>query len=102
MSATRRFPEMSPFYFDKDESTGGGIPTRDQVAIDDTWNLAHLYPNAEAWSADFAALQGRYESVIQFRGRVGESARTLREVMEFDKSLSPDVQRRVLRRSQST
>jgi oligoendopeptidase F len=84
---------MSTFYFDKDEPAGGGIPTRDQVATGDTWNLTHLYPEADAWTADFTNLQGRYEGVAQFRGRVGESARTLCEVMEFDKSLSLQIER---------
>ena len=83
---------MKHFLFDKDESTGG-IPTRDQVAIGDTWNLAHLFPTPEAWTAEFADLQSRYERVAQFRGRAGESAGTLREVMEFDKSLSLQIER---------
>ena len=93
MWVTSRFPDMKNLAFDKDEPAGGGIPTRDQVAAGDTWNLVHLYPTPEAWSADFTDLQGRYESVVQFRGRVGESAQTLREVMEFDKSLSLQIER---------
>ena len=72
---------MTTFLFDKDEPAGTGVPTRDQVALSDTWNLTHLYPTDAAWTADFANLQSRYESVIQFRGRVGESAATLREVL---------------------
>ena len=84
---------MKNFLFDKDEPAGSGIPTRDQVAVGDTWNLSHLYPDANAWTTDFANLQGRYDGVVQFRGRVGESARTLREVMEFDKSLSLQIER---------
>ena len=83
---------MKNFFFDKDDAAGG-IPTRNQVAPGDTWNLVHLYPTAEAWTADFTDLQGRYEGVVQFRGLVGESARTLREVMEFDKSLSLQIER---------
>lgn len=84
---------MNRYYFDKDELPGGGIPTRDQVALGDTWNLTHLYPTPEAWTADFADLQSRYETVVLFRGRVGESAKTLCEVMEFDKSLSLQIER---------
>ena len=84
---------MNRFYFDKDEPAGSGVPTRDQVAINDTWNLTHLYPIDAAWTADFTDLQGRYDGVVQFRGRVGESAQTLCEVMEFDKSLSLQIER---------
>ena len=84
---------MTTFLFDKDEPAGTGVPTRDQVALSDTWNLTHLYPTDDAWTADFTNLQSRYESVIQFRGRVGKSAATLREVLEFDKSLSLQIER---------
>ncbi len=84
---------MKRIYFDKDEPAGSGVPTRDQVAISDTWNLTHLYSTDAAWTADFTDLQGRYDGVVQFRGRVGESAQTLREVMEFDKSLSLQIER---------
>ena len=58
---------MTPFFFDKDEATGG-IPTREQVAVGDTWNLTHLYPTPEAWSADFADLQARLARTLDFLG----------------------------------
>ena len=84
---------MNPIYFDKDEPAGGAIPTRDQIAESDTWNLTLLYPTAADWDAAFADLQGRYSAVEQFRGHVGESARALRDVLEFDKSLSLQIER---------
>ena len=81
-------------FFDKDEPEGGGaIPTRDQVPADDTWDLAHLYPTPVEWDKDFTDLQGRYDGVTQFRGRVGESAQTLLAALEFDKSLSLQIER---------
>ncbi|HZJ17077.1 MAG TPA: oligoendopeptidase F [Chthoniobacteraceae bacterium] len=80
-------------FLDKDEPTGGAIPTRDQVPTEDTWNLTLLYAAPADWNADFADLQGRYEAVVQFRGRVGESAQTLLAALEFDKSLSLQIER---------
>lgn len=84
---------MHTIYLEKDEPGGGAIPTRDQVAVNDTWNLAALYADAAAWGADFAALQGRYEGMARFKGKVGESARALCEALEFEKSLSLQIER---------
>lgn len=84
---------MGAIFFEKDEVGGGAIPTRDHVAVNDTWNLAALYPDAEAWSAQFADLQGRYEGFGRFKGRVGASAQALREALEFEKDLSLQIER---------
>ena len=65
----------------------------DQIAASDTWNLAHLYPGDAAWSTDFANLQSRYENVSRFRGSVGQSATFLHQVLEFEKSLSLQIER---------
>ncbi len=79
--------------FDKDEGGGAAIPTRDQVKLEDTWDLTLLFPTPQGWSDAFAALQKSYESVQQYRGRIGESAQTLRDVLEFDKQLSITIER---------
>lgn len=77
-------------------SPAGGareIPSRDQVSASDTWNLSALYESPEKWNEDFVRLQGRYEQVTQFKGRVGESAQTLRDCLEFDKELNLQIER---------
>ena len=80
--------------FAKDDSAGGGkIPTRDQIAVQDTWDLAILYPSDAAWQSDFEALQASWPAVAGFKGRVGESAHALREVLEFEKSLNLKIER---------
>jgi oligoendopeptidase F len=84
---------MQRFYFDKDDPGGAAIPARDQIAVADTWDLAPLYPQTENWHADFAKLEAGFDAVSQFRGRAGESAQTLREVLEFDRTLSLQVER---------
>ena len=84
---------MTAYLIDKDDSPGTGIPTRDQIAASDTWDLTHLYPDDASWSADFANLQSRYENVSRFRGCVGQSATFLLQVLEFDKSLSLQIEK---------
>lgn len=75
---------------------GGGIekvPARSEVQIEDTWDLTPLYPSAEAWEADFQVLQERFPQMAAYRGRVGENAATLREVLEFDKDIEQLVEK---------
>ena len=79
--------------FDKDEAGSGAIPTRAEVRAEDTWDLALLYPTPADWQAAFEKLQQDYPGIAQWQGRVGASAQTLREVMEFEKELGLRIER---------
>ncbi|HEX8310560.1 MAG TPA: oligoendopeptidase F [Chthoniobacteraceae bacterium] len=81
------------FSFDKDEAGSGAIPTRDQVKLEDTWDLTVLYPTTAAWDEQLTDLRSRYEQITAFKGRVGESPETLRECLELEKSLSLQIER---------
>ena len=43
------------------------LPTRDQVPLEDRWNLESLFPSDDAWEAEFT----RWEAEIPLR-RLGE------------------------------
>ncbi len=79
---------MQPFR-EKDDAikAATAIPTRDQVKIEDTWDLTPIFATPEDWAAGLARLAAEYEKIAQWKGRVGESAATLREVLEFEKSI---------------
>jgi oligoendopeptidase F len=80
---------MQPFR-EKDDAltkTATAIPTRDQVKIEDTWDLTPVFKTAQEWQAAFEKLQTEYPKVAQWKGRVAESAATLRDVLEFEKEL---------------
>ncbi len=79
--------------FSTSEAAGGRIPARNEVPAADTWDLSVLYPNDEAWQAGFAELQTEWPAIGAFKGRVGESAQTLREVLEFEKALNLKIER---------
>ena len=83
------------FHFDKDEPASGAaaIPTRDQIAPADTWDLTILYPTPEAWDDGLTELQRGYPEVAGFKGRVGESGQTLRDCLELEKELSLTIER---------
>jgi oligoendopeptidase F len=83
---------MSMIYFDKDEA-GGTTPTRDQVKLEDTWDLTLLYATPADWQAAFDQVQRDYPTVAQWKGRVGESAATLRALLEWEKELGLRIER---------
>lgn len=81
-------------FFEKEAGSGAtSTPARDQIPVADTWDLTLLYATPEKWGDDFQALQSGYGSLAQFKGRVGESARALRDTLEFDKALNLKIER---------
>src|SRR5262245_30535996 len=83
---------MLTFFFDKDD-TGTAIPARAEMKPGDTWDLTPLYASSADWSADFAVLQGEYPAIAEYRGKIGESATTLRDMLECDKRISRRIER---------
>src|SRR4030095_15631490 len=69
------------------------IPTRSEIPESDKWDLTHLFADVGKWQEDFAWLQRTYPNLQDWKGRVGESARTLAEVLEFEKSLELKMER---------
>lgn len=61
------------------------LPARSQVRIEDQWDLASLYPTDEAWEKAFAQYEKVVEKYAQYKGRLGESAKTLAEMLSFDR-----------------
>src|SRR6059036_4322838 len=68
-------------------------PTRTDISDSDKWNLTHLFADVGKWQEDFAWLQRTYPKLQNWKGRVGESAKSLAEVLEFEKSLDLKIER---------
>ena len=64
--------------------TAEKLPARKDVPAADCWDLSSLYTNQEAWEADFQHLESQIDRFETYRGRLGESAATLREFLDFD------------------
>lgn len=60
------------------------LPSRDQVAPEDCWDLSSLYVDDAAWEADFAKLDKLIAKFEDFRGKLGESAASLASALNFD------------------
>lgn len=65
-------------------STATTLPNRSEVPTGDTWDLASLYPDDTAWEAGFGKLRGMIGHFQQYRGRLGESAEVLAELLDYD------------------
>lgn len=63
------------------------IPKRSEVPEEFTWDLRDLYPNDEAWKAEYESLCKLPERIESFRGRLGESAETLLEFCRLEDEL---------------
>ena len=81
--------------FDNDGFAGAGalIVSREQIPIGDTWDLRSLYEEPQCWDNEFSTLQNRYACIVQFKGRVGNSAATLHDCLEAEKELSIQTER---------
>jgi len=61
--------------------------TRAEVPVELTWNLADLFPSAEAWEAAFASVEACLPTVTRFKGHLGEGAAVLLECLEAREAL---------------
>jgi oligoendopeptidase F len=69
------------------------VPSRAEIPDKDKWDLGHLFVDVDKWNEDFAFLQRIYPNLQRWKGRVGESAQTLVECLEFEKSLDQKIER---------
>ena len=75
------------------EMTAPHTPTRDDIPDSDKWDLAHLFADVGKWSEDLAWIQRTYPRIIDWKGRIGESAQSLAECLEFEKALDLKLER---------
>lgn len=63
------------------------LPTRDQVALEDTWNLSLMYENREAWETDLALSQEMGRKLAGREGHVCDSAQSLLDTLREQTAL---------------
>lgn len=66
--------------------------TRDQVNVEDTWNLKDMYSSDSDWEEDIKVILGKTEELVKFEGRVCESADTLLKVLELSAFISEKLE----------
>src|SRR5437868_3309255 len=68
-------------------------PIRAEIAEADKWDLSHLFSDAGKWSEDLAWITRTYPEIARWKGRVAKSAKTLAQVLEFEKELDLKIER---------
>src|SRR3954469_22212594 len=69
------------------------VLTRAEVPESDKWDLAHLFTDIGKWEEDFRWVEETGLKIAQWKGRLGSSAETLAELLEFDKTLDLKIER---------
>ncbi|MFL6569354.1 MAG: oligoendopeptidase F [Chthoniobacterales bacterium] len=68
-------------------------PTRAEIPDSDKWDLTHLFTDVSKWQEDVAWITRTYPRITEWKGRIGQSAQTLAEVLEFEKKLDLKIER---------
>src|SRR3979411_774406 len=68
-------------------------PTRADIPDLDKWDLAHLFVDVTKWQEDFAWVQQTYPRLKEWKGKVGESAKSLADLLEFEKTIDLKLER---------
>lgn len=88
------------------KTPSGDIPTRDQIALADTWDLSGIYPDETTWNADAAKMPDLIATAVAHRGALGESPQRLRQALDDIMALRQTLERlrvyAMLRRDENT
>ncbi|MBM3288820.1 MAG: oligoendopeptidase F family protein, partial [Candidatus Hydrogenedentes bacterium] len=60
------------------------LPTRAEVKVQDTWDLAPLFKSDAAWRTGYKKLENMVPGFAKFRGKLGTSAKVLRACYDFE------------------
>ena len=60
---------------------------RDEIEDKYKWNVEHIYPNIEAWQADYTLVEEALPQFEEFRGHLGDSPTVLLECLKWNDSI---------------
>src|SRR6187455_1857852 len=59
------------------------VPRRDEVPVQDTWDLTKIYADTAAWERDLAKLEGWLPEVASIQGTIGQGADKLLQALRL-------------------
>lgn len=60
------------------------LPDRSELRPEDTWRLEDIFASDDDWEAEFAEVKGMLPGVSEFQGRLGESAETFYQALQYE------------------
>src|SRR5436190_3764815 len=73
--------------------TESKILTRADLPDSDKWDLSHLFGNPDKWTDELNWIQKTYPKMMEWKGRIAESAEVLAGCLNFEKSLDQAIER---------
>ena len=60
------------------------ILKRNEVPVENTWNLADMYESDDAWLAEYENLKALPAQIVEYQGKLGESAKNLLDYFKLE------------------
>lgn len=64
------------------------VLTRQDVDVTETWNLESIYATNEDWEEEFESIKAMLPLLVEYKGRLGQSAETLYEGLQLRDEVS--------------
>lgn len=64
------------------------LPTRDQIAVEDTWRLEDIFASDDDWNKEYKEVEALLPKASDFQGTLGESADNLYKALQFQDEVS--------------
>ncbi len=69
------------------EAAVNKLPSRSEIAVEDTWRLEDIFASDEEWEKEFKEVNSLIPAVKEFQGKLGENADILYEALQYQDQL---------------
>lgn len=71
----------------------GSLPTRKEIPAQYKWRLEDIYASDDLWEQDFQLVKELSDEAAAYRGKVGQSARSLLEILQLEYRLQELIEK---------
>ncbi len=64
------------------------LPKRDEIPVQDTWDLEDIFSTDDAWEQEFKQVKEMIPQIDQYQGKLGESAHTFYEALQLQDEIT--------------
>lgn len=64
------------------------LPARSEIEVENTWRLEDIFQTDAEWETEFQAVKELLPKLTEFKGKLGESANTLLEALQYEDEIS--------------
>ena len=71
-----------------EQKTAKALPARSEIEVENTWRLEDIFQTDAEWEIEFQAVKELLPKLTEFKGKLGESANALLEVLQYEDEIS--------------